>query len=195
MPAATFVETSFASHLLDMTRLNVLLVLCCLMSFSCEQNNSASKSQVINKSNISDTISIKQLSFDTSKIAFLPIDTANPWIFKEATSLSLTNQDLEVIDKLLSACIKVHNDKQETKKEFSEYIDLKKYRRQYVSFIDSKGEKKVYVNCFCISDFVHEFDYWKRTLVEVDDGGSCFFHVTINLSRHEYEQLFTNGYG
>jgi hypothetical protein len=176
-----------------MTKLNVLLILFCSQLFACGQNNPSRNRKSINKT--SNTITTAQLSFDTSSIAFLPIDTANPWLFKGATLLNLTNQDLEVIDRLLSDCINVHNSNQDTTKEFSEYIDLKKYKRQYVPFINSNGEKKVYVNCFCISDFANEVDYWKKSLVEVEDGGSCFFHVTINLSSYKYEQLFTNGYG
>jgi hypothetical protein len=61
-----------------------------------------------------------------------------------------------------------------------------------VPFIDSKGDKKVYINGFCVLD---DFTYWKQTLVDVADGGSCFFHVTLNLTTNKYEKLFINAYG
>jgi len=161
--------------------------------FSCQQSNFSKQNSDISKtqSNNKDTILNKQSLIDTSVIAILPIDTANPWVFKNTTPSSLSIEDIQLVDKLLTDCIKAHNIKEDTTKEFSEYIDLKKYKRQYIPFINSKGEKKVYVNCFCISDWV---DYWKTSLVEIDDGGSCFFHITINLDAHKYEQLYTNGY-
>jgi len=132
------------------------------------------------------------LLYDTSRIVILPIDTANHWVFKDATTTQLTNQDLQTINKLLLACVTVHNVKQDTTTEFSEYIDLKKYKLQYVPFIDGNGHKKVYVNSFRDSDW--GCDYWKQSLVVVDDGGSCFFHLTVDLTQNSFEQLFTNGY-
>jgi hypothetical protein len=177
-----------------MIRLNILLPIFCSVLVACAQNETLN-SKGDTKQNSKDTTIDRQLSFDTSKIVILSIDTSNPWVFKDVTSIELTNQELTRIDELLDDCIKVHNITEDTTREFSEYIDLKKYKRQYIPFLNSKGEKKVYVNCFCISAYVNEFDYWKKDLVEVEDGGSCFFHVTINLKDNKYEQLYTNGYG
>ena len=53
-----------------------------------------------------------------------------------------------------------------------------------------KGEKKVYVNCFCLSG--GNFIEWKKLMHIVDDGGSCFFNVIINLTTIECEQLNVN---
>lgn len=107
--------------------------------------------------------------------------------------MDLTNEELCKVERLLIDCINTNNVKQDTTKPFSEFIDLKRYKRQYVAFIDSKGQRKVYVNCFCVDDW--GFDYWKKYLVRVADGGSCFFQLTINLSKLKYEQFTTNGYG
>ena len=179
-----------------MTKLCLSVFLFCLILFSCEQtqvsNQTHDKREVINTH---DTNLNKSLLIDTSNITILPIDTANVWVFKNATALQLTNQDLQTIDKLLTDGINANNSKQDTTKRFSEYINLKDYKRQYIPFLDSKGERKVYINCFCLPDYPNEFDYWKRSLVEVDDGRSCFFHLTINLTSKQYGQLFTNGYG
>jgi hypothetical protein len=141
-----------------------------------------------------DTASTKKLIFDTTKIAILPIDTTNKWVFKDVSPLQLTDQDLHSIDTLLKDCLKIHNSKQDSTYEYSEYIDLKKYRRQYVPFVDSNGDKKVYVNCFCTPDVLKKFGYWKESLVEIKDGGNCFFHLTLNLTTNRYDQLFINGY-
>jgi hypothetical protein len=178
------VETVIKLHLLNMAKLTVSLFLLCSITFACGQSHVSNKA-VSNQN--------EHLSYDTSRIVILPIDTSNSWIFKDAASTQLTNQDLHIIYELLQECINVHNHKQDTTKEFSEYIDLKKYKLQYIPFTDIKGDKKVYINSFYTSDW--GFDYWKQTLVQVEDGGSCFFHLIINLKEKKYEQLFTNGYG
>jgi len=171
-------------------------LLFCFILFSCGQTQVSNQTHdSIKAINLSDANLNKSLLIDTTKIAILPIDTANVWVFKDAVALQLTNRDLQRIDILLTECINANNNKQDTTKRVFEYINLKNYKRQYVPFIDSKGEKKVYINCFCLSDSPDEFNYWKKSLVEVDDGGSCFFHLTVNLSSGQYGQLFINGYG
>jgi hypothetical protein len=167
------------------------LFLLCAALFACGQKQGKPKNSAIDTAN--DTVSISKYFIDTNKIAILPIDVSNPWLFKNCTSATLTNQELKTIDRLLKDCVKAHNNHQDTAKQFSEYIDLQKYRIQYVPFINPKGVKKVYVNCFCFR--VGEFNYWKESLVEVDDGGSCFFNFMINLTELSFEQLITNGYG
>jgi hypothetical protein len=164
-----------------------LAVLILIAAVSCGQNKSSTKTF--------DTTAIQQLYFDTNKIAVLPIDTSDHYLFKDAKKMQLTNQDLKTVDKLLNECIQTHNLKQDTTKEFNEFIDLKKYKVQYIPFISSKGQRKVYVNAFC--NYYWNFDStgWKKYVVQVDDGGSCFFHLTINLTENKYEEFYTNGYG
>ena len=143
---------------------------------------------------ISKPTSNQLLSFDTNKIAILSIDKKNS-LFKDAKEMKLTNKDLKTVDKLLNECIQTHNLKQGTTKEFNEFIDLKKYKIQYIPFMSSNGQRKVYVNAFC--NYYWNFDSigWKKYIVQVDDGGSCFFHLTINLKENKYEEFYTNGYG
>jgi hypothetical protein len=167
-----------------MTKLIVSLFLLCSIALACGQSH-VSKKAASNRR--------EPLLYDTSRIAFLPIDTSNHWIFKDASCVELTNQELQIANRLLQDCINAHNEKQDTTREFSEYVDLKKYKLQYIPFLDAKGNRKIYINAFCVSDW--GFDYWRHSLVQVDDGGSCFFHLTINLTEKNYEQLFTNGYG
>jgi len=183
-----------------MTKLFIFLFSFCFILFACSpsQGNSGHKNHNIDSLKIDNAgiVLNTKIFYDTSVIAILPIDTATyayQPLFKDVTSLKLTNRDLQIIDSLLSNCIVAHNSIQDTTKEFSEYIDLKKYRRQYVPFIDSKGKKKVYVNCFCISD--SNFNYWKKELVQVLDGGSCFFNLLIDLTNLRYKNFSTNGYG
>ena len=105
--------------------------------------------------------------------------------------MQLTNYDFRRIDSLLQQCLNVHNAMQDTTKDLSEYIDLKKYKLQYIPFLDEKGKKKVYINSFCDS-FSDSKNYWKQSLVVMNGGGRCIFQVTINLTENTFDQLLTN---
>lgn len=166
-----------------MTKIFAVLIL--FGAVSCGQNKSSTRTY--------HTKTKEKLVFDTNKIALLPIDTSDHWLFKDAKPLQLTNQDLKSIDQLFKTCLQVHNIKQDTTKEFNEFIDLKKYKIQYVPFIDSTGDKKVYVNCFCSYYWNYDSNGWNKYLIEVKDGGNCYFHVTINLTTNNYEDFYING--
>ena len=175
------------TNLYKMAKLIIPLFLCCIIAFACGQANVSISHPAVAQ---------EKLAYDTGRIAILPLDSIHGhWLFGKASGVQLTNGDLKIIDSLLNECINQHNSKQDTTKRFSEYIDLHRYRLQYIAANDSTGERKIYINGFCFIDGDADFDYWRKALVTVDDGGSCFFHLTINLNRKKYGHLFTNGYG
>ena len=59
-------------------------------------------------------------------------------------------------------------------------------------FIDKAGQKKVWVNCFCL-DFHDDPTHWKKAIVLVDDGGSCYFNVIIDIGDNSFSDLEVNG--
>jgi hypothetical protein len=63
-------------------------------------------------------------------------------------------------------------------------IDLKgrNYREQLIVFINTKGEKVVYVNCFCKVDD----DDWKTDFFKTYDGGNCFFNFETMLQQKTF---------
>lgn len=143
------------------------------------------------------------LSIDSSMIAILPFDTTLKWIFIDSKPTELTVEDFLKIDTLLNQCINEYNPEQE--KLFNEIngknrkhklrkenfiIDLKGYKRQYIAVLNSKGEKEVWVNCFCETDN----SVWKTKLILVDDGGNCYFNLKINLTTGKYYEFEVNGY-
>jgi hypothetical protein len=128
---------------------------------------------------------------DTCRIAILPYDSANYFSLEHFTKDSLTNKDLLDIEILLDKCIWAFNSKQDTSKAYSQFIYFRKYKCQYVAFVNSKGKRKVFVNCFCA--YPGEFKDWRHRLVRVMDGGIYFFNVIINLTAHKYETLYPNG--
>ncbi len=145
---------------------------------------------------------VEIIKTDSSKIAIIPFDITYRWIFKGAKSTELTEQDLKTIEKILNDCIKEYNPEQERQydeinKEHPEYnlklehfvIELDDYKRQYVPVINDKGEKEVWVNCFCDT---WDSD-WKNEIMEVEDGGNCYFNLIINLTKEKHYDLMVNG--
>lgn len=173
--------------------LTVIILILTISMMSCVQT----KTQTVNKEQQQYT-----KADDTSLIAVFPFDTTLFWVFKESKPTELTNVDLIKIETILNKCINAYNPEQErqfleiskkhpryklNKKNFC--IDLTRYKRQYVAVLNSKGEKEVWVNCFCDpwdSD-------WRKYLIIVKDGGNCFFNLKINLTTGNYYNLIVNG--
>lgn len=169
----------------------IFLLTTCLTS--CGQNKTKTKNNEQQQS---------VYSIDTSVVAILPFDTTQYWVFKDSKPTDLTNDDLQKIEIILNKCISEYNPDQERQfKEINdkhpEYklnkknfiIDLTRYKRQYVAILNSNGEKEVWVNCFCDT---WEKD-WKKDLIEVLDGGNCYFSLKINLATGTYYELMVNG--
>jgi hypothetical protein len=145
----------------------------------------------------------KILSVDYSKIAVLPNDTSDFWIFPTGSPLILTKDDFQDIEQLLDSTIDSYNTKQQINylKMIAKYpnlnvdrdqfvIKLPNYKRQYIAIINRNGEKEVCLNFFCKS---FQDDKWKTQWIEVMDGGNCFFHLKINLTRRFIYNFSVNG--
>jgi hypothetical protein len=141
-------------------------------------------------------------SVDTSLIVILPYDTSLYWICKDCKQAELTTQDFNEIENLLKKCIDEFNPEQEMrfneiKSKYPEKnfdikyftIDLKRYKRQYITMTNGKGEKEVWINCIC-DTYTED---WRTGLIIVMDGGNCFFNLKINLSTKKYFDLSVNG--
>ncbi len=139
---------------------------------------------------------------DNSVITVLPFDTTQYWFFKSHKPTELTHDDLSKIERILIKCINDYNVEQE--KQFKEMvnqhpkypfdkknfiIDLSRYKRQYVATMNPKGEKEVWINCFCNA---WNKD-WKTNLIMVNDGGNCYFNLKVNLTTEQYYELMVNG--
>lgn len=118
---------------------------------------------------------------DTSLIAVIPYTGEWGTGGKNNTPASLTMDDMKKIEFLLQSCVSRNKD-----------VDLKreKYRRQYIAMTNDKGEKIVWINCFCGVDN----DNWRNSIVMVHDGGSCYFNLKVNLTKGVYYDFWVNGY-
>ena len=65
-----------------------------------------------------------------------------------------------------------------------------KYYKQFLAITNGKGEKEVWVSCFCD---VGDKSYWKKDWVRVEDGGSCYFKIKINLTTNRVAGFYVNG--
>lgn len=172
-----------------MTKLITVVFFYCTCMYACVPKNNAQKQDPLKGTvNVDGEETLYVL--DTSTIAILPITKDIRWLLNDTASLSfdLSHQELRNIDSLLTACINNYNLEQDSTRKFPEYIDLKNYKRQYIPYKSAKG-KKVYINCFCI----HDIDDWKKRLVQIDDGGNCFFQLTADLEANRYLDFSTNG--
>ncbi len=71
------------------------------------------------------------------------------------------------------------------------YIDLRYYKRQYFPQIDENGDKLVGIYCFCS---VEDNDNWKtQELITPEDGGKCYLHAIINVTKKTVSFFQTNG--
>jgi hypothetical protein len=120
--------------------------------------------------------------------AILKFDTLPGYIFdKSYKPAELTVFDINKIENLINEAVKKHN------KEANKYFQIKnpsRYYKQFIAVTNSKGEKEIWVNCFCEAD---HFTYWKKSIVSVLDGGTCFFQLKINLTKNTTYDFGVNG--
>ncbi|RAR46870.1 hypothetical protein [Flavobacterium lacus] len=69
-------------------------------------------------------------------------------------------------------------------------LEQHKYYRQYVAAENSKGEKLVWINFFCESNYG---PYYVTNILSAADGGNCFFQVKVNLTRKDCYFYRENG--
>lgn len=145
----------------------------------------------------------------------LPFDTSEAWLVENVFPktfhiTSLNSSELNLVDSLMEAFVTGYNLTEAPKKQeayekghpkdtlkpadFS--FDMKAYKKQYIAAINAKGEKEVWVNCFCKSiEKRIEFTDWRVLPVRASGGGTCFFNVKLNLSKKTYSDLHINDSG
>ena len=149
--------------------------------------------QTTNSSKTSKNSTLQNISFDTSNIAIINFDKSIYWLFDSTSKPSvLTQSDISEVEQLFDKGINDYNSKVQDadKKYFAIDLNKWKYKRQYVCVVNKNGQKEVYINCFC--DTLG--DNWKKSLIQVDDGGNCFFNFKINLTTKKYYDFFVNDY-
>ena len=165
--------------------INIFTIAFCLTTALSSYGQSQTKNnrQIVNN---------KTVQIDTSKTAIIPFDKKENYPFDNTFSPArLTQDDINIIDSLLIVCVTDYNNSLD--KEYKEWcIDLKKnnYRKQIIVVTNKKGEKEVWVNCFCHS---WNNNNWKTNILLVHDGGNCYFNFKINLATKQFYEFGVNG--
>lgn len=117
-----------------------------------------------------------------------PKDTVTRWVPSE---LDIQNLELQ-LEKFI-----VKRNKKKLYYEGNGYpiisINLKKYIRQYVGYLSSKGEKIIYVNCFWYEKNDPFSKNWESRLIQVFDGGSYYWQIHYNVARKRFFSYSING--
>jgi hypothetical protein len=125
----------------------------------------------------------RKISVDTTDgdkyIAILQLDDSK-------SIVNLSDNEIKIIESLLREQVEIYNGKFDKKR-----IDLRYYKRQYFPQIDENGDKLIGIFCFCT---VEENNKWKTEEMESpNDGGECYFHVLINISKKAVIYFQANG--
>jgi hypothetical protein len=131
---------------------------------------------------------VKSQQIDTSNYAIIMWQKSDHLLFNNATSTTLSKQEIELTERILHKAVEKHNRKE--KNQFYKTLSLSLYYRQYVPVINSKGQKEVWVNCIGTKPE----NYWRKEIQIVYDGGNYYFNVKINLSTGEFYQFSVNGF-
>jgi len=132
-------------------------------------------------------------TYDTTKTVIIPLDKESNYPFKnlEYKSATLTQEDIEQIERsVLESVTEYNNSLTDGHDDFKIDLTGRDYKKQLVAVTNLKGEKEVWVNCFC-----DDWDKaWRTQVVSVEDGGTCYFNFKLNLTTKKIYDLIVNGY-
>jgi len=126
-------------------------------------------------------------TIDSSRYAVLPFDqNRDSFLFdKDYKPATLSVKEVKMIEKIISVTVSAYN-----KGRRSIIKKPGKYYKQLIAVLNARGEKEVWVNCFCTPA---EKKYWHKGVVMVLDGGPCFFNLKINLNTNTVTNWAVNG--
>lgn len=135
-------------------------------------------------------------TFDTTAITILSLNQCGNCPFNNSykvnpTQAILNQYEIDVADTLYKKAVAQYNAALPDNQKPYKSIDMSKsYKRQYIAAMLVNGHKVVWMNAFCSSNA-----NWKQRLIQVQDGGSCYFTITINLTEKSNGTLRVNGEG
>lgn len=137
-------------------------------------------------------VDVKLTSFvDTAVYAILPYDSSAMmgmnWHYKDARPGVITPKGVDSLETIVDSTYKAFT--KDSTAYLHKLMPLETYRRQYVALITADGEREVWVNFFCASFNIG----WREHVVIVDDGGTCFFQLFINVKSGKASELIPNG--
>jgi len=136
-------------------------------------------------------------TYPKDKLYIIVTDSANRF--------TPTIEDIKFAEELLRLQIEKVNHRKINQFGKSQYIDknLNKYFRQYIGFVNEKGDKIIHINFywnrFSLFDRLKGYDDNRLTYTSdftvTLDGGSHYWNVNVNLTKRALEGLSINGVG
>jgi hypothetical protein len=106
-----------------------------------------------------------------------------------------SREDILNVEQLLKDKLKCENSELINQKNSCPVIhkNLKKYVRQYVGFINTDGEKIIWINLLWDKNI--DDSSLKEEIIMVNDGCSYYWNVKINIDKKDLYELNINGRG
>src|SRR5690349_18332453 len=170
--------------------MKTLILLAAITMFSCGKNSTdkTDKKVIENKK---DSVITKNLPSSDIEYAVVPAPKHLEYLFGGGY-MSITPTEEEVTYSLKMIDTVFYDQARGTANRL---LDMKPrdYCMQIVGVKNPKGERMIWVNSFCKKQ-LSSFPNWKESIVEVEDGGKCFFNVMFNLDKKdEPYKLQVNG--
>ena len=90
-------------------------------------------------------------------------------------NINLSDTDIYEIENFLKAEFKNNTN----------IYPYNKYLKQIVAYKNVKGEKYVYIKCFCQDKY--ELESFKKHIIQMHDGGKCNIFILLNLTKKKIE--------
>jgi hypothetical protein len=115
-------------------------------------------------------------------------------IKRQSTRFTSSTADVEKAEWILRQKLKQINEKKVNQIPTCPIIheNLTKYCRQYVGFMNAKGQKVIWINCLWNKT---EHESISKEIVAVDDGCSYYWNIEVDIDSEELDNLEINGIG
>lgn len=135
---------------------------------------------------------------DKYRYTIITTNLSNSEEFVYSGAAELSDSEIVILETLIKKCIIEYNNEiikntDLAESEYKNYLieDFENYLRQYVPFINEFGEKVIWVNAFCTTP--KNWD-WKTQILGTDDGGNCYFNLSINFTQKTCHEIRVNDY-
>ena len=138
----------------------------------------------------------------SDNIALLLNQSDNVWFrYNEMKTWKPNQAEIDLSEKLI---LKIIDEKKAAFDVKQVYNNIDNYFYQLIPYLDQNNRKIIYVNSLCRAFVVNPLPNpngkrkkeigWKNNLIDVNDGGSCFWQVQIDIEKQEYFDFSVNGF-
>ena len=175
-------------------KINALGLLIALMLLSCQKDkpNDATLNSTTGQAKSKESMppALLKPKSKEKEYVILPFSEKPDYILRGSTTAQLSLDEVNEVYRLVQRAVEEYNAKQVLRNNTSLTIDLNRYRLQIIPALNANGEKVVWVNALCSNMPTN----WQKYLVDVLDGGKCYFKVNVNLLWQKWSDFYIHGY-